>query len=112
MMQNDSDVVKSMQAEYGEFFGQSAAVEFRVDDVPENLRSLVPYAQFWGVQDDWQREQLASKAPRKVQESLQKLIAENDDALDDWLAGEEAASANPSDAYIAFSAMRMCADFM
>ena len=62
--------------------------------------------------DDWEREQLVRKAPPPVCESLQRLINEHDDALDQWLAGAEATSESPTDAYIAFSAMRMCADFM
>jgi hypothetical protein len=104
--------MKSLQDRYGEFFNESPLVEFNAGDVPENLQSLVPYARFWGIQDDWQREQLVTKAPASIRESLRTLIAEYEDVLDDWLAGEEATSSNPSDAYIAFSAMRMCADFM
>ncbi|MCR9294964.1 MAG: hypothetical protein NXI32_19785 [bacterium] len=81
-------------------------------DIPDALYPLIPYARFWGISDDWQREQLAIKAPDCVRESFKRLIEQNDDVLDDWLSGEEALSAQPTDAYVAFSAMRMCADFM
>lgn len=111
-MQDETTAAKSLEDEYGDFYSESDKVDFDVNDVPDNLRSLIPYARFWGMSDDWQREQLASKAPDSVRSSLQQLIAANDDALDDWLGGEEASLSNPSDAYVAFSAMRMCADFM
>jgi hypothetical protein len=111
-MQSKSETTEVLKREYGEFASASPLAEFEVEDVPENLRSLIPYARFWGISDDWQREQLALKAPEPARASLQQLIADNDDALDEWLAGDEASSATPSDAYVAFSAMRMCADFM
>jgi hypothetical protein len=40
------------------------------------------------------------------------VVSDIDDQLDDWLAGDEAKSDSPSAEYIAFSAMRMAADFM
>lgn len=104
--------VDAIKTEYGEFLSRSPTVDFDSKDVPENLRGLIPYASFWGIADDWKREQLVEAAPEHLKASLQQLIAVNDDALDDWLAGDEASSLNPSDAYIAFSAMRMAADFM
>lgn len=104
--------VEAIRNEYGEFFLESSTAEFESDDVPENLRHLIPYASFWGLSDDWEREQLAEKAPDHLKKSLQKLIADNDDALDRWLAGEEASIPDPSDAYVAFSALRMASDYM
>lgn len=103
------DVIRS---EYGEFWSESPTAEFNSNDVPENLRHLIPYASFWGLSDDWEREQLAEKAPEHLRNSLHKLVADNDDALDEWLAGEEARNPDPSDAYVAFSALRMAADYM
>ena len=38
-------------------------------------------------------------------------IEQNEDALDEWLAGPEAAGPQFSQEYLAFSAMRMAADF-
>ena len=104
--------IDAIRDEYMEFLSESSTVDFDSNDVPKNLRDLIPYASFWGLADDLEREQLAEKAPEHLKKSLQKLIADNDDALDDWLAGEEASSPNPSDAYVAFSAMRMAADYM
>ena len=104
--------VDAIKAEYGDFISHSPTVEFSADDVPKNLHSLIPYASFWGITDDLERENLVENAPDHLKVSLQKLIADNDDALDGWLAGDESSHSNPSGAYIAFSAMRMAADFM
>lgn len=104
--------VDAIRSEYGEFLLESSTVEFDSNDVPENLRHLIPYASFWGLADDLAREQLAEKAPDPLKRSLKKLITDNDDALDEWLAGEEASNPDPSDAYVAFSALRMAADYM
>ncbi|MGV3756680.1 MAG: hypothetical protein ACO1QS_14960 [Verrucomicrobiota bacterium] len=104
--------IDAIRSEYGEFLSESSMVDFDENEVPESLRPLIPYASFWGLADDWEREKLAEKAPAHLKISLRKMIADNDDALDDWLAGVEASSSNPSSAYIAFSAMRMAADYM
>ncbi len=111
-MNKSTESTLAMNEKYGDFASASGNVVFDESDVPENLEGLIPYAKFWGLSDDWAREQLATKAPEHVKAELKLLIARYDDALDEWLAGDEAASANPSDAYVAFSAMRMCADFM
>ena len=31
---------------------------FKVEDVPGDLQSLIPYAGVWGIVDDWEREDL------------------------------------------------------
>ena len=107
---SQTELTELMNERYGVFASASANIEFDENDVPESLRMLIPYARFWGIADDWEREQLAQRAPRDIKSELRNLIAQYDDALDAWLAGDEASSPNPSNAYIAFSAMRMCAD--
>ena len=104
---SDTESIKNV---YGDFFSETSTVEFDSRDVPGNLHHLISYARFWGHSDDWAREQLIEKAPARIKISLKKLISDNDDALDDWLAGNEASNPDPTDAYIAFSAMRMAAD--
>lgn len=42
---------------------------------------------------------------------LKNAVLEHDDALDKWLAGPESRGPSFSDEHIAFSAMRMAADF-
>lgn len=85
---------------------------FALSDVPENLLLLVPYALLWGASDDWTREDVLKGTPELLQRNLKRVVSAFDDSLDDWLAGPEASSSEPSDAYVAFSAMRMSADFV
>ncbi len=98
--------------EYGDFIAKSPLVYFEINDVPSNLHSLIPYASFWGLSDDLEREQLVDCAPSHLKETLRRIIADNDDALDEWLAGDEARNPRPCSAYVAFSAMRMAADYV
>jgi hypothetical protein len=84
--------------------------EFSLDDVPQNLRLLVPYAHIWGLVDDSQRRAVLENTPELLRCNLKWVIDHFDEQLDEWLAGPKAANGNPSDAYIAFSAMRMAAD--
>ena len=100
-----------LKAVYGDFYGMSSSIEFDADDVPAGLRGIIPYARFWGVSDDCERESLVRAAPANVLAELKSIVDVHDDALDLWLGGDEAHEPSPSDAYVAFSAMRMAADF-
>ncbi len=95
-----------------EFAGAIQKVPFKNSEVPDSLHPLVPYAEIWGVSDDWAREELVQKTPELIKENLQWVIVQFDDELDAWLAGPEASKADPSDAYIAFSSLRMAVDFI
>jgi hypothetical protein len=90
----------------------SPRISFDLRDVPEGLRQLAPYAVFWGAADDWLREDVLRKTPESLRKNLKSAVAAFDDALDAWLAGPEASNPRPSNAYVAFSAMRMSADFL
>jgi hypothetical protein len=72
----------------------------------------LPYAEFWGFADDWTREDLVERAPLEVKRNLKDVVAIFDRKLDDWLAGPEAAGPHFSDEYVAFTAMRMAADYV
>jgi hypothetical protein len=63
-----------------------------------------------GVGDDLIRDDMVRDAPDEAIEELKRVVQANDDLLDEWLAGPDADSANPSEEYLAFSAMRMAAD--
>src|SRR3954452_12666762 len=69
--------------------------------------SYSPYAEFWGMADDWAREELIRNAPPNVRANLKQVIATYDLALDEWLGGPEAHNREPSGEYVAFSAMRI-----
>jgi hypothetical protein len=102
---------EEMRRVYGPFFKRSGKVPLDKTRVPAALWPLLPYAEFWGVGDDWTREALVRDSSAEVRENLKAAIAAFDDALDQWLAGPDAHSTVPSREYIAFSAMRMAADF-
>lgn len=95
--------------------GFVASVSFQSLDplrVPERLREYVPFAELWGIADDLGREMLVERAPQAAKEDLVALVERIDDELDEWLAGPEADSCTPSSEYLAFSAMRMAADYI
>jgi hypothetical protein len=104
--------LEAMKENYGTFFDSVALLPLDQARVPEKLRRLIPYAAFWGRGDDRARESLVRKAPKEVQRNLKEVVAANDDLLDEWLSGSEASAPRPSLEYVAFSAMRMAADFM
>ena len=97
--------------EYGDFWHESPGTEFNSEDVPEKLQPLIPYALFWGILDDGLRERLVDGAPSHITQSLKSLVGDNDQLLDAWLAGDESTFPEQSEAYLAFSAMRMAADY-
>jgi hypothetical protein len=105
-------IVYNLNEIYGTFFECGTLLTLDQEQVPRPLWPLIPYAAFWGIVDDWERESLVRKAPLDVRENLKAIVAANDDLLDEWLAGSESSSPNPSQEYVAFSAMRMAADFM
>jgi len=113
-MTMQSDIVKTfddMRAAWGLPFDGLALAKASQAEVPSNLWPLLPYAQIWGISDDWARESLVRRTPPALVENLKQVVTLYDDLLDDWLAGSEASSLTPSDSYVAFSAMRMAADF-
>lgn len=99
-----------MRETYGQFYDQCGKVQFDLADVPAPLVSLVPYARLWGVSDDLERESRVQLAPQFAKQNLAAAVCHFDQALDDWLAGDESFEDSPSDAYVAFSAMRMASD--
>src|SRR4051812_39675818 len=89
---------------YGSFYTASPLVPIRTSHVPEPVKALIPYARFWGIPDDLQREQLVGSARPEIIEDLKSAIDSLSAELDKWLAGPEARSVRPSDEYVAFSA--------
>src|ERR1043165_3245489 len=103
-MKTTEDELKSF---YGPFYATSPLVPLRTTHVPESVRVLIPYARFWGLPDDLQREQLVDSARPDIIEDLKDAVDLLSAELDEWLAGPEARSSQPSGEYVAFSAMRM-----
>jgi hypothetical protein len=102
--------VEEMRRKYGLVTANRPAIHLDPARVPEGLRPFIPFAELWGVGDDLIREDMVREAPHEAIAELKRVVQANDDLLDEWLAGPEADSANPSEEYLAFSAMRMAAD--
>lgn len=102
--------VKEMENSYGRFYDRSPKVPLDRKKVPQQYWPLLPYAEFWGISDDWTRGILVQEAPADVRLNLKQVVVPFDSALDEWLAGPEADGPSFSDEYIAFTAMRMAAD--
>jgi hypothetical protein len=81
------------------------------EKVPPGLRHLIPLAERFGIADDRDRDRLVRASSPEVLADLKRLVERHDDDLDDWLAGPEADGPEFSEEYVAFSAMRMAADF-
>jgi len=112
-MSEKADVLSAQEMKqwYGHFYDSSPKVRLNRASIAEQFWPLLPYAEFWGIADDWTREDLVKNAPPDVRENLKRVVAAFDNALDEWLAGPEADSPNPTDEYIAFCAMGMAADY-
>jgi len=103
---------EGMRAKYGDFVDSVERLSLDRSNIPEVLHRYIPYAEVWGVADDLEREDLVNLAPEEAKADVARVIEEIDDDLDEWLAGPEAENTNPSQEYVAFSAMRMAVDFM
>lgn len=98
---------------YGDFYNTvNPKIVLDKDKCPKELHPLLPYAEFWGISDDLIRENLIESANKDILINLKEVVNVYDDLLDDWLCSDEAYSESPSKEYIAFSAMRMAADYI
>lgn len=102
---------EEIEATWGTDFPAADKVQVNQGEVPTELYALIPYAEAWGIADDWTRERILQATPSQLKVNLKNVIAQHDDLLDAWLAGPDSTNPSPSDAYVAFSAMRMAADF-
>lgn len=79
--------------------------------VPPALTSILPWAEKWGVGDDFEREALIKRSSREELESLVHSIDDvSDEDLFGWLAGAESHSMNPSQEYMAITCLTMAID--
>ncbi len=85
-------------------------LNLRKEDVPASLHHLTELATFWGITDDVLRYKFVQAAPKEALETLKKEVRKVEDELDRWLGGPEADGDSFSDAYTAFSCMRLAAD--
>jgi len=109
---SETDFLAEMIRRYPDFVRAQRRECLNPLHVPDQLRRYVPLAEVWGLADDIDRERLVERAPKAAKDHLVDTIALIDDQLDEWLAGPEAESNHPTPEYVAFSAMRMAADFI
>jgi hypothetical protein len=103
---------KQLREAYGDLLDEYPGVALDPGRVPAGLRHLMALAELFGQEDDLVREHLLAKASPQLREELQRQVAASEQDLNAWLAGPEADNPEPSDEYIAFSAMRMAADYL
>ena len=90
--------------------GRLPAVRLDPEKVPPRLRLLIPAAERWGISDGLLRMETVRNAVAADVAELRRLLREHEPALDEWLAGPEAQSRNPSQEYLAFTHMWLAAD--
>ena len=82
----------------------------RAERVPPGGRSLLRFAERWGVGDDYEREAaVAAATPDDLIDLVGGVDAAGDDFWD-WLAGPESYETEPSEEYLALTAVTMAAD--
>jgi hypothetical protein len=101
---------RMMEKEYGDLYFKYPRIDIDLAAVPRELIPLVPYAKFWGIVDDWQREDLVSQAPADILQNMKSTVVAFQKHWEPWLAGPEADNLVPSAEYLAFAAMVMAAD--
>jgi len=79
--------------------------------IPVQLHHLIGLAEKFGLADDEAREDVVAKSSVEERQSMKDAVEKHDDEFDLWLAGPEVAGPEYTDEYIAFSALRMAADF-
>jgi hypothetical protein len=102
---------EDLRQRYGDFYNNHTGT---IDpmQVPIELRDLIPYAELWGIGDDFERDRLVEASGHEAREDLQSIFATRSKMFDDWLAGPEADGPDYSEAYIAFSNMRIAYDYL
>jgi hypothetical protein len=79
--------------------------------VPASLRPLLPWAEKWGIGDDYDREALVETSSVEELMALVHSIDDvNDDDLFGWLAGADSYSNTPTEEYSALTCLTMAID--
>ena len=88
--------------------------QFNVADVPESVQAFTPYAEIWGNNSEDIRYEIVQATPDPLRKHVQGVlfVPEVQDRFDEWLAGPEADCRPFSEAYLAFTCLRMSANEM
>lgn len=87
-------------------------IKLNSKEIPSNLHYLTSLAEYWGINDDTIRYNLIKQSSTESLMDLIETVCQPDveERLDEWLAGPEAEAEDLSEAYIAFTALRLAAD--
>lgn len=101
-----------LQAECSRLGFCPVLTKFNISDVPENLRRFAPYAEVWGHNSEDVRDDVVQATPSSLRRHVHRLIwnPEIQALFNQWLAGPEIDSPTLTDAYLAFTCLRMSAD--
>ena len=89
---------------------EAAPPKLDPQNVPSALADLIPYAELYGIHDDGYRIEMFQALDDSELNAFLQVFWRLEDELDDWLAGPDSESSDPSKEYLTFSAMRLCAD--
>lgn len=98
-----------MEKHYGAPYLRYPKLSLNRANIPKQFWPLIPYAEFWGVSDDDDRELLVNECPAVALRNLRNVVDAFDADLKEWLGGPEADAPKSTPEYVAFSAMRMAA---
>jgi len=82
------------------------------ENIPPALHLLIPFAEKWGIGDDFEREQLVLKSTEAaLSELVNCLDIIDEDELWDWLSGDDSFSDSPTAEYLAYTNLTMAIDY-
>jgi hypothetical protein len=79
--------------------------------IPSSLHSLLPYAERWGISDDYDRDTVIEEATADERTELIHCADAFETELFGWLAGPESALSPPSREYVAFTNLILAIDY-
>ena len=78
------------------------------NNVPPDLRPVIPFAEKWGISDDYDREETISNASREELAAIASSFDNVDnEVLTGWLTGPESKREHLSQEYVAFTNLTM-----
>ena len=97
--------VEELENKYG-YPRISFSFRININNLPEDLRFLVPYMEYFVSDHQKERERFIEHVPPKALEDLSMIISICDNKLDEWLGGPEADIFPIKPEYTALSLLR------
>lgn len=92
------------------FYDGGAHRKLDRNNIPKELWLLIPYAEFWSLDEEASRLELLGQASLDVQQNLQDIVLAYQEIWEPWLIGPEADRRSPTLEYVAFSMLVMTSD--